>query len=477
MLVVSCFAIAACDRAAKDTIGFGADNPAVDELFARWDQPGSPGCAVAVSQDGELIYSRGYGYANLDYDVPNTPSTTFDVASVTKQFVAASISMLELEGKLSFNDDIRKWLPEMPEYDSPVTLSHMLYHISGLRDYLTLFPLAGRDDYFPISHPQILAMMSRQRALEFTPGEDYEYSNTAYMLLAQVIERVSGQSIGEFIQERIFNPLQMNDSLMYDDHQRVIPQRAIGYERGDNDNVRMLHNFNFDVVGDGQIYASVEDLIRWDNFLHESRPPYYDTLMIEGTLNNKEPLERAKGLYLDEYRGLRTVHHTGSSWGFNSVIKRFRDAGLTIVVACNDDNSWPRWIAFRIADHYLAAQLGPVAATEDQPDESDEQTASEEPYALSPTELMRFLGSYYSYELDATYQIRRGNGGLVVHIEQEQPIPLIAAAADRLEFQFQPQGWSGNSTVQLDVRRNDVRNVTGFDLSVDTTRGIIFERR
>ena len=146
----------------------GDDNAIVDAVFASWDVPGSPGCALAVAQDGTLVYSRGYGYANLDYDIPITPQTVFDVASITKQFNAASLSMLALEGKLSLDDNVRKWLPELPEYERPITLRHMLHHTSGLRDYLNLFPLAGRNDYFPISLDQILAMMSRQRAPIFT---------------------------------------------------------------------------------------------------------------------------------------------------------------------------------------------------------------------------------------------------------------------------------------------------------------------
>jgi CubicO group peptidase (beta-lactamase class C family) len=128
----------------------GDDNAVVDAVFASWDMPGSPGCALAVAQDGALVYSRGYGYANLDYDIPITPQTAFDVASITKQFNAASLTMLALEGKLSLDDNVRKWLPELPEYDSPITLRHMIYHTSGLRDYLNLFPLAGRGDYYPI---------------------------------------------------------------------------------------------------------------------------------------------------------------------------------------------------------------------------------------------------------------------------------------------------------------------------------------
>jgi len=218
---------------------------AIDAVFASWDRPGSPGCALAVNQNGERVYSQGYGYANLDHDVPITPKTVFDVGSLTKQFVAASISMLELEGKLSLDDSVRKWLPELPELNEPVTLRHMIYHTSGLRDYLTLFPLAGRGHYYPISDAQILELMSRQRALVFPPGERYLYSNTAYMLLAQIIERVSGQEPAEFARERIFGPLEMTGSLMYDSYERIIPLRATGYDRHGTSNLRMVPDVHY----------------------------------------------------------------------------------------------------------------------------------------------------------------------------------------------------------------------------------------
>ncbi len=447
----------------------GNDNPVIDALFAHWDVPGSPGCAVAVSRDGILVYSRGYGYANLDYDIPITPQTVFDIASVTKQFVAASLSMMALEGKLSFDDDIRKWLPELPEYETPITLWHMVYHTSGLRDYLNLFPLAGRDEYFPISHDQILEMMSRQRALIFPPGERYQYSNTAYMLLAIVVERISGKSLGEYVRERIFEPQGMKGSLMYDNYEEIIPRRATGYDR-DDDQVRMVHNFNFDVPGDGQMYTTVEDLLRWDNHLHgDNKPEYYPIIMLEGTLNNGVMLERAKGLYLDEYRGLRTVHHTGSSWGFRTVVKRFVESDLAIAIACNDNNSWPRGLAWQIADHYLADQLEPrndvVANSSGQ---QDAEVASEPP-ALTNAQLSEFVGAFFSQELDATYRFAVVDGDLVVRIEQEQPLVIVPIADDRFEFSI---GWQ---TVVLDFDRNRAGIITGICLSAGSERGILFE--
>jgi CubicO group peptidase (beta-lactamase class C family) len=477
VLTILAFAISCTSKdepnAGLETVG---DNAVVDAVFASWELPGSPGCALAVAQDGALVYSRGYGYANLDYDIPITPKTVFDVASITKQFNAASLTMLALEGKLSLDDDVRKWLPELPEYDSPITLRHMLHHTSGLRDYLNLFPLAGRSDFYPISHAQILTMMSRQRALIFPPGDQYRYSNTAYMLLAQILERAGGKSLGEMTRERIFEPLGMEGSLMYENLEEIIPRRATGYDRDGDGHLRIVHNYNFDVAGDGQLYSTVEDLLRWDNYLHgASKPEIHPLMLTAGMLNNGDPVGYAQGIYLREYRGLRTVGHSGSSWGFRSQLVRFVEPELSIAIACNSDFARPGELAQRVADHYLADQLGP---------ESDEEPgtgqqgadAPPEPPALTSDQLAEFAGSFFSAELDATYRFAVVDGGLVVRIEQEPPFEVAPLADDRFEFRFHPRGWSAPQAVSLEFDRNSAGVITGFGLTSGSERDIVFER-
>jgi CubicO group peptidase (beta-lactamase class C family) len=422
------------------------------------------------------VYSRGYGYANLDDSVPITPQTVFDVASVTKQFVAASLSMLALQGKLSFDDDVRKYLPELPRYTHTITLRHMVYHTSGLRNYLSLFPLAGRDEYYPISHRQILAMMARQRALNFVPGTEYEYSNTAYMLLAQVIQRISGHSLGEFLQQRIFAPVGMHASLAYDNFERIIPRRAIGYARA-RDSVRMTHNFNFDVPGDGQMYTTVEDLIRWDDYLHgPDKPEFHDIIMREGTLNDGTKIQRAKGLFLSDYRGARTIHHTGSSWGFRTVLERFVDAELGIAIACNDDNAFPRRIALQIADYMLADELAAPAATDATTVSGPAADERRVRPALTAAQRQEFAGDFYAAELDAIYRIEARADGLFLSIEQEPPVAVLPVGADQLAFEFQPQGWAESETVVLAFERRPDGQVSRFLLGASTARGIVFEK-
>ena len=445
--------------------------PEVDAIFATWDQPGSPGCAVAVAQNGNLVYSRGYGYANLDYDIPITPQTVFDIGSVSKQFNAAVLTMLALEGKLSLDDNVRKWLPELPEFEQPITLRHMMYHTSGLRDYLNLFPLAGRGDYFPISHEQILDMMSRQEALIFPPGDRYRYSNTAYMLLAQVIERASGKSIGEQVSQRIFEPLGMTGSYAYDDLTQIIPFRGTGYARDDDGGVQIVHNYNFDVVGDGQLYSTMEDLLRWDHYLHGGTPDIYSSMLTEGHLNSGEGTGYAQGIVLGEYRGLRTVGHSGSSWGFRTQLVRFADPALSIAVSCNQDQINASRLARQVADYYLADELGP--REEDDDSGRREQEMPAEPLELTANQLTQFAGEFYSPELDATYRFAVTDSGLVVRIEQEPPIDVVAVGDDRLEIRFGDQGLSGPQDASLAFTPDRA----SFSLSSGTERGLLFRRR
>ena len=240
----------------------------------------------------------------------------------------------------------------------------------------------------------------------------------------------------------------------------------------------MVHNYNFDVPGDGQLYSTVEDLLRWDNYLHGAeKPAIYSEMLTEGTLNNGDPIDRAKGLFLDEYRGVRTVHHTGSSWGSRSILIRFVEPGLAIAIACNDGNSNPRRLAWQVADHYLADLLGPESGEEAPGAGQQGDVTAPEPFALTTARLAEFTGAFFSPELDATYRFSIIDGSLVVRIEQEPPLDVAPVTENRFEFDFHPQGWSGPQSVSLEFNRNGSGEITGFRLSAGSERGIVFEKR
>ena len=247
-----------------------ADIAKIDALFAQYDKPSSPGCALGVMRNGRLAYARGYGMADIERKVPITPASLFDIASTSKQFSAAAVVLLALDGKLSLSDDVRKYVPELPDYGAPITIDHLLHHTSGLRDYIGLLSLAGIA-YDQIStDEQTLAILARQRQLNFPTGTRHEYSNTGYFLLSVIVQRVSGQPMAKFSRERIFEPLGMTSTRIRDDYAMLIPGRALGYAPAE-DGTFKLAIVNWQQTGDGAVQLSIEDALKWDENFYQPK--------------------------------------------------------------------------------------------------------------------------------------------------------------------------------------------------------------
>jgi len=332
----------------------------VDRLFARWDRTVSPGCALAIMKDGRIIYKRGYGMADLDHDITITPSTVFHVASVSKQFTAAAILLLEQDGKLSVDDDVRKYVSELPDFGSRITLRYLIHHTSGLRDQWDLLGLAGwRYSLDLIKDEDVLAVMARQKDLNFKPGERHLYCNTGYTLLAQVVKRVSGQSLRDFTTARIFAPLGMNSTHFRDDHAEIVKGIAYGYAPAGN--TFKLSVTNFDTVGATSLLTTVEDLALWDENFYNPRVggrALVDRMLERGKLNSGETLSYAYGLTIGTYKGLNIVDHGGSDAGYRSDLLRFPDQHFSVACLSNTPND-PGSLARQVADIYLAKELKP----------------------------------------------------------------------------------------------------------------------
>jgi len=449
----------------------------VDALVREQVAATGPGWAVGVARGDDVLRARGYGLANLDHGVAITPDTVFDVGSVTKQFTAASIVLLSLDGALALGDDVREHLPELPDYGPTITIEHLLHHTSGVRDYLNLMALAGREFYAPISHLDIVELMARQRALNHPPGERYRYSNTGYMLLATIVERVSGQSFGTFARERIFDPLGMTASFLYEDAERIVPHRATGYAPGAGGRFRMVHNFSFATAGDGQLYTTVGDLLRWSRAFATdgvAGPDFTAAMLAPGTLADGETLGYGGGLFLGEYRGLTTNGHGGSTWGFRARLVRFPDHELAVAVLCNREDANPGRLANGIVDLYLADHLEP--ATEPGRPRGRRRGGPGEA-AAAPTPIVPgdYEGSFYSEELDARHHIALDDGALRVRVERWPPLDLVRIGGDRFAGIDFP-AWTGPRRVELEFRRSARGAVTGFSLSAGEARGIEFLR-
>ncbi len=442
----------------------------VDSLFAEWDRPGSPGCALGVVRDGRLDYARGYGYANLDHDVPITPSTVFYIASVSKQFTAASIVLLAQQGRLSLDDDVRAYIPELPDYGATITIRHLIHHTSGLRDYLTLMLLAGMRLEDVHTDAEVLDLVTRQAALNFTPGERYLYSNTGYLLMAEIVRRVSGKSLREFADEHIFRPLGMANTHFHDDRTMVVRNRALAYARNEDGSFRLDVWSNFDKVGSGGLLASVEDLALWDlNAEHQKvgGAALREQMLGRGVLNDGDTLDYAFGLIIGEYRGLRTVGHSGGSMGFRAHHLRFPDERFAVICLCNLGSIDPGALVRRVADIYLEDRFPkpPLAtrASGPAPRGNAAGATSTEPAAAM---LAEFAGRYHSAELRVTYTLAVEQDRLVLHGRNAPPATLESTGPDR----FRAGG------VALRFVRDDSGSITGFVLDAGRALGLSFQR-
>ncbi len=363
----------------------------VDKIFEKWDRPDSPGCALAAIQDGRIVYKSGYGMANLDHDVLITPSTVFNIASVSKQFTAAAIVLLAQRGKLSLDDEVHKYIPELPDFGTPITIRHLIHHTSGLREQVVLLGLAGwRIGLDHVTEEDVLGLLFRQRELNFRPGEKYEYSNTNYTLLALIVERASGKSFREFTRAHIFEPLGMKNSFFRDDHAEVVKRQAYGYLPTKGDTFR-LSITNFDTVGPTGLLTTVEDLARWDRNFYDGRvggSALIEQLHQPGKLNSGEELNwNAFGLLIATYRGLPIVEHGGGAAGYRAHLIRFPEQRFSVTCLCNT-TTHPSELARRVADIYLAKELkDPTSVL------TDERTVE-----LSEEQLASKTGLYWNRE-------------------------------------------------------------------------------
>ena len=331
----------------------------VDELFAEWNKPDSPGCALGIIKNGKLIYKRGYGMANLEHNIPISSTTVFRIASTSKQFTAMSIVLLAKQGKISLDDNIRKYLSEMPEYESPITIRHLIHHTSGIRDYLELMELAGMSDHDYYTDDESVEMLARQKKLNHKPGDEFLYTNSGYFLLSVVLKRASGKSLHEFTEENIFKPLGMSNTHFHDDHTMIVKNRAAGYSSKKDGGYR-INMTTLDMVGDGGVFTTVEDLFLWDQNFYQNKlggKDLINQLLALGTLNNGEKLSYAFGLGVGDYRGLKMVSHGGSFAGFRAQMIRFPEQRFSVICLANLSTINPTRLCKQVADLHLANQF------------------------------------------------------------------------------------------------------------------------
>lgn len=381
-----------------------ADLPArIDAVFARFTRA-TPGCGVGLSKDGRALYTHGYGSANLEYGVPNTDSTVFESGSVAKQFTASAMVLLAQDGTVSLDDDIRKYLPEVPSFGGQkITIRNLLTHTSGLRDQWGLLGIEGRGPGTQIHTPMTtLDLVVHQKMLNFPPGSEYLYSNTGYALAALIIQRVSGKTLNEFTQERLFRPLGMTHTQWRDDFTRIVPNRATAYSGTEPTGFHQDMPFT-NMIGNGGLLSTMGDLLRWNENLDHPTvggPAYVDALQTRMRLTNGRTISYALGLQVSTYNGMREVSHSGSTAGYSTYLTRFPDQHVSVAVWCNSPSGNPTPLAHQVADLVLPTQTQSAGS------------AVAEKVDVSASELARWAATYRDPHTDQTVALTAANGAL-----------------------------------------------------------------
>ncbi|MEP6736665.1 MAG: serine hydrolase domain-containing protein [Chryseolinea sp.] len=331
----------------------------IDSIFSEWNHPNTPGVAVAVMKDGEVVFKKGYGMANLEYAIPNTSSSIFHIASESKQYTAFCIVLLAKQGKLSLDDDIRKYLPFVPDFKQKITIRNLIHHTSGLRDQWQLLAIQGTRLEDVITTDHVLKLVSNQKDLNFDPGSRSLYCNTGYTLLAQIVQKVSGQTFRHFADSAIFKPLEMKDTHFHDDNTELVKGRTYSYEIG-KDKKYVHAPLNYAVVGATSLFTTVEDELKW---VHN-----YETYQVGGrdaveqmfeqaVLKDGKKIDYAFALDIGKYNGHKAIGHGGADAGYRSYAVRFPDEQLCIAVFCNLGSMGPTDFAHKVADLYLPKEV------------------------------------------------------------------------------------------------------------------------
>ncbi len=461
----------------------------IDAVFAEFNRTDGPGCAVGVSLGGRLAHAQGYGIGQMDHRIALTPRSVFYLASVSKQFAAAAILIAEHEGHLSLDDDIRRHIPEFPAYDQgAVAIRHLVHHTSGVRDYLSLLNLAGTPFENILTDEAMLDLVTRQRELNFVPGSEHLYSNSGYVLMAEIVRRATGKSLREFAEEKIFQPLGMTSTHFHDDRAEIVPGRVFSYHPRPDGGWRTDYLINFDKVGDGGLYSTVEDLARWDaafyGDLNSSAnagaggrnaasdhplgiPDFAERMYERGVLTGGDTIAYARGLSVGTRRGLRRVSHGGGLMAFRTMIARYPEERTAVITLCNVGTANPGALSMAVEDIVLEDAFPEEAAENPaSPGAAMANPDSEAAEATVPAEVAAALaGAYHSAEIGATWRIEAVEGRLVLHHPGGQSQDL----EPRDENVF---GWGG---IELAFVVEGTR-ATAFVLAAGRVRNIRFER-
>jgi CubicO group peptidase (beta-lactamase class C family) len=366
----------------------------VDELFAEWSAPGSPGGAVVLTDGGTEVLRRCYGLASIENGVPVAPAIRFELASVSKAFTAFAVLLLEKDGKLSLEDDVQNYLTELPDYGTRITIADLLHHTSGISDWPKVRAYAGRSGYGDFNIEDLISLVARQRMLEFETGTKFSYSNANYALLAEIVARVSGEPFGEWMRENVFEPLGMHDTSFPASGAVIIPNRAHAYLRAQRGTYARSFVEDFEIPGPAHAFSTIDDMAKWLDNLRTGRiggPELIEKMRRKTTLKTGEESFYGAGLGMGEYRGIKTAGHSGQTGAFKTELLSCPDIGVGVAILGNA--GWMRAddLARRVLDLYLGDRLQPLPKSASGAAGAASTTRA---FKMDPAEYSRFIGGY-----------------------------------------------------------------------------------
>jgi CubicO group peptidase (beta-lactamase class C family) len=407
----------------------------IESLFARY-HPDAPGCELAISRNGQLIYSKAWGQADLEHHIALTTTSPTEAGSVSKQFTAAAILLLQQQGKLSLDDDVRKYIPELPDYGKIIRLRHLMHHTSGIRDWGAIAAIAGWPRTTKTySNADALDIICRQQALNNIPNDTFIYSNSNYNLFAIIVQRVSGMSLADFTKKYIFLPAGMTHTSWRDDHKRVVPDRAIAYALR-KDSTYETNMPNEDAYGNGGLLTTAEDLLKWNNFYLSKGlggPDFLKQQLATDSLNNGLPNNYAAGLFLGRQFDQSLISHDGATAGYRAYLGAFPESHWSIAWLSNTsafDNgggNLPRLVINLFMMKDSAGVHKTVTVSETVPME-----------ILSPGELRAYTGYYYSTEAQTGFTVELKDNQLYLSRPPSTPFPIHPLTESRFQTSGAP---------------------------------------
>jgi CubicO group peptidase (beta-lactamase class C family) len=442
----------------------------INTIFEEFNNINSPGAVVVVVKNGEILHLNGYGNANLEYEIPITSKTIFHIGSVSKQFTAFAIILLENKEKLSQNDYIGKYLTDLPDFKDSIKIKHLLHHTSGLREIEQLHQIAGITTADQIESTFLYNLIKNQKDLNFTPGDELEYTNTNYFLLAKVVESISGQTFQNWTKANIFNPLNMANTQFYDDCSDIVKNRAYAYGDWDGELYKGILSYSY--VGPTSVLTTGEDMALWLSNFSEiqlgNKEVSLKMLNVTDTLNDGELIDYGSGLGVTNYKGLKVVLHSGHDANYRAGMMYFPDHEVGIALLGNYYAISPYKYGFKIADFILKDFIQEEAEKEKQVDSSEDDEETKK-YTMTSDKLLEYQGSYISEELGVQYNLRVMNDTLKATFWRNEDVLLDPIEVDSFEGN---QYWFQ----QIKFNRNDSNAIIGFNLSSGKIRNMKFRK-